>query len=229
MINKKLNFISAIMRLRTAFHALNTVAALYDVSKKEWLRCISPDDDSHYIADYHQDGRKADAIINYTTTLAAVYMKASGALPGTLSKETLASDNAITVAIMRRMGGMEIKTNEEMFMQTATRLLGIDSGLVKAGITTDEVRYSHLVTYLVAALGEEFSEDSMKVLSDYIIRLGRSDNLNDKFFTELLQAGDVYYAEHPDSISDAIDIVDLLVDQLFAAKSYGDDRIAEQG
>lgn len=214
MINKKLNFISAVMRLRGAFHGVNTVVALHEISKTEWLRCINPDDDTHYIADFQVDGRKADAIINYCTAIAAVYMKATGALPGTLSKETLASDNAITVAIMRRMAGLQIKNNEEMFMHVATRLLGIDSALVKAGMTTDEVRYSLLVTYLVDALGEEFSEESMKPLSAYIIKLGTADRLNDEFFTKLLEAGEKYYAEHPDSISDAIDIIDLLVDQM---------------
>lgn len=211
MISKKLNFISGVMRLRTAFHAVNTVVALHEVSKTEWLRCVNPDDETHYIADYQVDGRKADAIIAYTTAIAAVYMKASGALPGTLSKDTLAADNAITVAIMRRLAGMQIKSNEEMFMHVATRLLGIDSALVKAGMTTDEVRYSLLVTYLVDALGEEFTEDATAALSVYIVKMGVTDQLNDDFFTSLLAAGDKYYAEYPDSISDAIDVIDVLV------------------
>lgn len=216
MISKKLNFISGVMRLRSAFHAVNTVVALHDISKAEWLRCVNPDDDTHYIADYQVDGRKADAIINYTTRLAAVYMNATGALPGTLSKETLAADNAITVAIMRRLAGIQIKNNEEMFMHVATRLLGIDSALVKAGMTTDEVRYSLLVTYLVDALGEEFTDDATAALSAYIVKLGVTDQLNDTFFTRLLAEGDKYYAEYPDSISDAIDVIDVLVGRVFA-------------
>jgi hypothetical protein len=211
MISKKLNFISGVMRLRSAFHAVNTVVALHDISKAEWLRCVNPDDETHYIADFQVDGRKADAIINYTTRLAAVYMNATGALPGTLSKETLAADNAITVAIMRRLAGIQIKSNEEMFMHVATRLLGIDSALVKAGMTTDEVRYSLLVTYLVDALGEEFTEDATAALSVYVVKLGVTDQLNDSFFTSLLAEGDKYYAEYPDSISDAIDVIDVLI------------------
>lgn len=211
MISKKLNFISGVMRLRSAFHAVNTVVALHDISKAEWLRCVNPDDETHYIADFQVDGRKADAIINYTTRLAAVYMNATGALPGTLSKETLAADNAITVAIMRRLAGIQIKSNEEMFMHVATRLLGIDSALVKAGMTTDEVRYSLLVTYLVDALGEEFTEDATAALSVYVVKLGVTDQLNDDFFTSLLAEGDKYYTEYPDSISDAIDVIDVLI------------------
>ena len=220
MISKKLNFISGVMRLRSAFHAVNTVVALHDISKAEWLRCVNPDDETHYIADFQVDGRKADAIINYTTRLAAVYMNATGALPGTLSKETLAADNAITVAIMRRLAGIQIKSNEEMFMHVATRLLGIDSALVKAGMTTDEVRYSLLGAYLVAALGEEYTEDATAALGNYIAKFGVTGNLTDKFFTRLLAEGDKYYAEYPDSISDAIDVIGALVDRIAGDASF---------
>lgn len=220
MISKKLNFISGVMRLRTAFHAVNTVVALHEVSKAEWLRCVNPDDETHYIADFQVDGRKADAIVNYTMAVAAVYMKATGSLPGTLSKETLASDNAITVAIMRRLAGIQIKTNEEMFMHVATRLLGIDSALVKAGSTTDEVRYSLLGTYLVNALGEEFTEDATATLSSQIAQFGVTERLNDAFFTRLLAEGDKYYDEYPDSISDAIDVIGVLVDRIAGDKSF---------
>jgi len=220
MIIKKLNFVSGVMRLRTAFHAVNTVVALHEISKTEWLRCVNPDDQTHYIADFQVDGRKADAIINYTTRLAAVYMSATGALPGTLSKETLASDNAITVAIIRRLAGLQIKNNEEMFMHVATRLLGIDSALVKAGMTTDEVRYSQLGAYLVAALGEEYSEDATATLGNYIAKFGVTGNLTDKFFTRLLAEGDKYYGEYPDSISDAIDVIGLLVDRVAGDASF---------
>lgn len=220
MISKKLNFISGVMRLRAAFHAVNTVVALHDISKTEWLRCVNPDDDTHYIADYQVDGRKADAIIAYTTAIAGVYMKASGTLPGTLSKDTLAADNAITVAIMRRLAGMQIKNNEEMFMHVATRLLGIDSALVKAGMTTDEVRYSQLGAYLVAALGEEYTEDATAALGNYIASFGVTDRLNDTFFTRLLTEGDQYYTEYPDSISDAIDVIGVLVDRIAGDASF---------
>lgn len=220
MISKKLNFVSGVMRLRAAFHAVNTVVALHEVSKKEWLRCVNPDDDTHYIADFQVDGRKADAIINYTTAVAAVYMAATGALPGTLSKETLASDNAITVAIIRRLAGLQIKNNEDMFMHVATRLLGIDSALVKAGMTTDEVRYSLLVTYLVDALGEVFSDDAKSALSNHIVKFGVTGKLNDAFFTRLLAEGDKYFTEYPDSISDAIDVIDVLVDRVAGDKTF---------
>lgn len=219
-ISKKLNFISGVMRLRAAFHAVNTVVALHEISKEEWLRCVNPDDDTHYIADFQVDGRKADAIINYTTAIAAVYMKATGALPGTLSKETLASDNAITVAIIRRLAGIQIKNNEEMFLHVATRLLGIDSALVKAGMTTDEVRYSLLVTYLVDALGEEFSDDAKSALSGFVIKFGVSGRLNDVFFQRLLDDGEKYYAEYPDSISDAIDVIDVLVNRIAGDETF---------
>ena len=214
MIIKQLNFISAVMRLRSAFHAINTVAALYSVSKDEWLKCTNPDDDTHYIKDYQIDGRKSDAVINYTMTIAGVYMKAVGVLPGTLSKETLASDNAVTVAIMRRLSGLPIANNQEMFTQVATRLLGIDGDLVKAGMTSDEVRYTFLMTHLVNALGEEFTEEALSPLSNYIAQLGVEDRLNDQFFSLMLKKGEEYYAEQPDSISDAIDIIDLVVDQI---------------
>ena len=220
MISKKLNFISGVMRLRSAFHAVNTVAALHEVSKAEWLRCVNPDDETHYIADYQVDGRKADAIINYTTKIAAVYMNATGTLPGTLSKETLAADNAITVAIMRRLAGLQIKNNEDMFMHVATRLLGIDSALVKAGMTTDEVRYSLLVTYLVDALGEEFNDDAKSALSGFIVKFGVSGQLNDNLFQRLLDDGEKYYAEYPDSISDAIDVIDVLVNRVAGDSTF---------
>lgn len=213
-ISKRLNFISGVMRLRGAFHAVNTVAALHEASKQEWLRCINPDDDTNYITEFQLDGRKTDAVINYTTKLAAIYMNATGALPGTLSKETLASDNVITMAIIRRLTGIQIKNNEEMFTHVATRLLGIDSALVKAGMTTDEVRYSLLVTYLVDALGEEFTEDSLATLSGYIVKFGVNGQLTDKFFTRLLEEGEQFYTDQPDSISDAIDVIDLLVDRI---------------
>lgn len=220
MISKKLNFISGVMRLRAAFHAVNTVVALHEISKAEWLRCVNPDDDTHYIADFQVDGRKADAIINYTTAIAAVYMKATGALPGTLSKETLAADNAITVAIIRRLAGIQIKNNEDMFMHVATRLLGIDSALVKAGMTTDEVRYSQLGAYLVTALGEEYSEDATATLGNYIAKFGVTGNLTDKFFIRLLVEGEKYYDQYPDSISDAIDVIGLLVDRVAGDASF---------
>lgn len=213
-ISKKLNFISGVMRLRTAFHAVNTVVALHEISKQEWLKCVNPDDDTHYITDFQVDGRKTDAVINYTTAIAAVYMKATGALPGTLSKETLASDNAITMAIIRRITSLQILNNEELFMHTATRLLGIDSALVKAGMTTDEVRYSLLVTYLVDALGEEFNDDAKSALSGFIVKFGVSEQLNDVFFQRLLDDGEKYYIEYPDSISDAIDVIDVLVNRI---------------
>ncbi len=216
MIIKQLNYIAAVMRFRSAFHAVNSVVALYNLSKQEWLKCFDPDTETHFIQDLKAvgDGRKADAVVNYTMSLAGVYMKGVGALPGTLSKETLAADNAITVSIMRRMAGMEIKSNEEMFTHVATRLLGIDSALVKAGMTADEVRYTLLVHYLVNLLGEEFSDSSLQHLSSYIAKLGVEERLNDEFFSKMLSYGDEFYAEYADNCSDAIDVIDSIVDRI---------------
>lgn len=219
MIIKQLNFISAVLRLRAAFHAVNTVAALYSVSKDEWLKCVNPDDETHYIKDYQIDGRKSDAIINYTTAVAAVYMGAVGALPGTLSKETLASDNAITVAIMRRLAGLVINSNQEMFVHVATRLLGIDADLVRAGMTTDEVRYTFLVTFLVNALGEAVTEESQSMIGGYIAKRGVEEGLTDEFFSLMLSHGDEYYAEEPQNMLDAIDVIELVIERIKAEEA----------
>lgn len=213
-MNKHLDFVAAVTRLRAAIFAANAIKGLYEISEAEWERCYDRQMDSHHIKDTLTSGPKSDAIIEYVTKVVGAYMNIVGTIPGTLSKESLASDNAITVAIIRRMGGIDLKSNRQLFDLVGSRLLGIDLDLVKASYTQDEVRYAHILKHLVGVQGEEFDEVAYAQPAGLLAKLDQSEQLNDEFYEHLIKAGIGYFANNG---GDAMDLgtVEVLDDLLF--------------
>lgn len=156
---------------------INILKSLYDLGQKEWEKTRNVGTGVHLIEGIATASHKSDAIGVYVSKLVKVFLNAHGATLSAWSKDTIASENTLTLATISRMGSIVIEDHDTLFSMVATRLMGYDKALVELAMTHDQntkAYATHLIGYLGTMTGElETAERAGDYMYDLVDRLAQ--------------------------------------------------------
>lgn len=172
-----LQALHTITRFNEIIGNINILKSLYDLGEKEWEHTRNQQSGVHLIEGIATASHKSDAIGVYVSKLVKVFLNAHGATLSAWSKETIASENTLTVSTINRMGSIVINDHATLFSMVATRLLGYDKALVELAMTKEtqsRAYVAHLIGFLATMNGElEKPEDAADYMYDLVDRLAK--------------------------------------------------------
>lgn len=213
MLQQKLNYLTLVLRMREVLGSVNVLRALHDLSASEWERSRDDASDTHLIRRVHHSSTKTEAIRAYVSKIAKLYMNSIGTVTNAWTKETLASENTITQAVVNKITTQEIHTNDELFGLVAERVLGVDRQLVALSMT-DKADYSKqamlVVSYLSYLQGDVEDPKTIyrELIEEVALRLSQHA-LNDDFFDLLVRDAEEFFLTYEDTGADLMDLLDL--------------------
>lgn len=173
VMNKGLDYLSFILRLRSAMKGETLLKVLFEQSEKEWNNSVDGSTGRHLIKDVYVTRDKTDAVRIYIAKLIKLHMASESTDLTAWTKDTLASENATNLAISNRIAAVQFKSNRDLFILVVTRLMGYDDSLVKFALSSDENLRAKL---LVNFLSEQFNltsgdTQSCKLYIDQTVQL----------------------------------------------------------
>lgn len=215
MTFEKLNTLEAIIKLRRIVQSTIILKSLFDFSELEWMKSYNVETDEHLIKNVFTSGEKTDVVRAYVSKIVKLYLNNVGVVPGGWSKKTLTSENEFTKHSIDRIATTKVATNKELFMITATRILGVDATMVHSSFVDDEnfvARAEKWVIYLANSTDE--TEDPDIVYGDIVrilAALQEKELLDDQFFADLITtAGDFFDNANDEATYKDIDPLDIL-------------------
>lgn len=184
----KLKALSIVTRFNDIVGNSFILKNLYEYSETEWKRFESENGQSHLIKGVKSTSAKTDAVKIYISKLIALYMNSKGPNLSTWSKDTIAGENDITMAIINRIGTTLFESNVELFTIVATKLMGFDKALVELAIgSEDHIKdVQRLVVYLGTSFDDVEDAKAAEVyLDDVVFSLSQVDYK--KYRTDICQ------------------------------------------
>ncbi|MNM18509.1 hypothetical protein D3C81_288020 [compost metagenome] len=190
-LQNKLDFHTTVLDLRAAAGSLVVLGVLRKLSNEEWERCRDDASDTHLIKGVIFDSKKTEAIRAYIAKIVRLYMNTVGPNIGAWTKNSLENEHVLTKAVSDKICNSEINTADQLFEMVITRLIGVDSHIVRASLAkTNRGIALGLVGYLSARHDE--SVDPLvtyaQLINDIEILLD-AKKLNDEFYDVVLEEG----------------------------------------
>jgi hypothetical protein len=214
-LNLFLDYTTFITRMREVVSGATLIQALYKVSDEEWARSTDLDTGTHLIQGVFTSAQKSDAIRIYISKLINVHMISQGGHLTAWTKDTIASENATNVAISNRIAATEFRTNEELFMLIAGRLMGYDETLLRFSLSTDVVKRAQLlVNYLSGQFdlsvqgtpAHEMYFDQVRVMSELL----QEGGFTPEFYTAHIYHASKHFEVFTGPVSNHWDTFELL-------------------
>ena len=219
-MNALLDYNTFILRMRDVVNGAKVIQALFRTSQEEWDRSFDANTERHFIKGVFTSPEKSEAIKTYIAKVIKLHMISTGSHLTAWTKDTVAGENPTNVAISNRIAATEFKTNEELFLLVATRLIGYDDGLVKFALETNT---DHQAKLMVDYLSSQFDlslngKKSHLVYIDQTINLSillKTEGFTPKFFVDhLYQAGRFFETFEGVAMNhwDLFDTLDVIVE-----------------
>lgn len=164
--------------MRDVINNAKVIQALFKLSEEEWERSRNINTDEHLIQGVFSNGKKSDAVRIYISKLVKLHMLSTGNRLTTWTKDTIASENATNVAITSRINATELRSNTELFMLVAGRLIGYDDELIRFALMPQEDSAGKAL-YLMKYMSSRFdlTVEGLEAHNTYIDQTDRLEEL----------------------------------------------------
>ncbi|ASU03677.1 hypothetical protein JOAD_238 [Erwinia phage vB_EamM_Joad] len=163
--------LSVITRFNDVIGNTNVLRSLYRESQKEWAKSVNANNGEHLIKSIHTAGFKTDAVQAYVSVLAKIFLSSQGANLSAWSKNSLAEEHALTAAVISRMGTKLYDTNDQLFTDVATKVLGFDLYLVEYVLASEggDKAVDKLVAYVTSQFDDLVGAENAEIYFDELI------------------------------------------------------------